>query len=480
MGTYKIPYQDLSISIPDENQIFKLPGGAYGEIGIRIGNQIFTTSYMGLGTGTDKGTILATGEKAYRDLGIDYNSLPTYNYGDLMSLQGYFVPGGNLTANMLKQYIGKPTGISENITQNISPDNPQGIIVTNQAGQVISKSPSTAESLASAGATPEQIAQIQAGNVSGALASTPFPPMTGGTANPPAPIQAPTQAPTQNPIQAVQAGTANAETANAGVTTAGAPAGTTSTTTPPKTLEDYMAMLQAPEGATEKQYKEILGQYQGLLPSLAKKGSEQLAAEQAAKIPQMQADLAEINGEILTAVAEYEALKIDIEGKPITMASIIGSQAQIEKKKVSDIMLLQARAMGLQGQLTSAQNTVNRAIDLKYSVIETTLQIYESQLNALTPLLNKEENLIAQVQQLMIEDKRQEVADAKAAEVDIQKVMLLAAQSGVPNNILSQISESSTYEQAMQLAAPYIGGTQLPLSQPNTGDARTKTRFTML
>jgi hypothetical protein len=103
-----------------------------------------------------------------------------------------------------------------------------------------------------------------------------------------------------------------------------------------------------------------------------------------------------------------------------------------------------------------AQETANRAVDVKYSTIELQLNVYQSQLNAILPLLSKEEKTTAIAQQAMLDDQRQKIADQKEAEKNVQSIMLAAAQAGVPNDILNKISATTTFNEALQLAAPFL------------------------
>ena len=48
MATYKIPYQDLSFAVPDENELF-FTSGDRGQIHTRIGNKIYSVGIQNLG-----------------------------------------------------------------------------------------------------------------------------------------------------------------------------------------------------------------------------------------------------------------------------------------------------------------------------------------------------------------------------------------------------------------------------------------------
>lgn len=181
-------------------------------------------------------------------------------------------------------------------------------------------------------------------------------------------------------------------------------------------ISDLIQQLTPAQTDAEKKQQDLLDQMASLAGQEANKAADQLTAEQSANLPQLRQQFAEINGQIMTKSAEYDALVKAQEGKPITMNSIIGSERAILNAKASDIGMLTARAQALQGQVETAQNTVNRSIDLKYSSIDARLNMYQAQLNALQPTLTKEEKIRAQAQQVLLDERKQVLADQKATE----------------------------------------------------------------
>jgi len=223
-------------------------------------------------------------------------------------------------------------------------------------------------------------------------------------------------------------------------------------------LAEIIKSLTPPETETEKKQQTLLDQMASLVGENAKRAADQLTSEQSAGLPQLRQQFADINAQILSKSAEYDALAKSQEGKPITMNSIIGAERAILNAKASDIGLLQARAQGLQGQIETAQNTVNRAIDLKYSTIEAQLGVYQAQLNALQPTLNKEEKIAAQAQQLLLDQRKEAIAAQKAEETKVQNLVLEAIGAGVTDqNILSKISSAKSFNEAIKVAGPILG-----------------------
>lgn len=242
-------------------------------------------------------------------------------------------------------------------------------------------------------------------------------------------------------------------------------------------IAEIMKQMTPPETETDKKQQGLLDQMASLVGEQANKAADQLTAEQSAGIPQLKEQFAKINAQILSQIAEYKELEnqynatlIENRGKPITMNSIIGNEAQINyakqqalNQRASSAGLLQAQAQGLQGQIEVAQQTANRAIDLRYSSLEAKLNVYQAQLNALQPTLNKEEKLQAMAQQTLIDQQKQALADAKSKEKEQNGVILDLISKYPDANISfsdsltsaqSKLKSSKIYQQATRL----VGG----------------------
>lgn len=230
-------------------------------------------------------------------------------------------------------------------------------------------------------------------------------------------------------------------------------------------IASLVEQLTPPETNAGKQQQTILDQIAGLTSEQGNMSTDQLAAEEQAGIPQLRTQLASINGDIQTKLAEYKVLETENQNKPITMNSIIGNERAILNAKASDIGLLQARANALSGNIEAAQQNVDRAIGLKYQTIEARLNTYQAQLNALMPTLNKEEKIQALAQQTLLDKQKQELADKKQSEKEQTSYLIDLmtkypdAKIGLSDSIASaqsKVSGSKIYQD--QVRAPVGSG----------------------
>lgn len=223
-------------------------------------------------------------------------------------------------------------------------------------------------------------------------------------------------------------------------------------------LEQIIKQFTPVQTETEKKQQGLLDQMASLVGEQGNIGTDTLAAEQQAGLPELRTQLASINGELQTKLAEYRVLEAENQNKPITMNSIIGNERAILNAKAADIGLIQARAQAVSGNIDAAQQNVDRAIGLKYQTIESRLNTYQAQLNALLPTLNKEEKQQAFAQQVLLDKQKQEIADKKESEKAIQGALMdYFKAGGIDTRIANAISSAKSVAEAQSLAGIQIG-----------------------
>lgn len=202
------------------------------------------------------------------------------------------------------------------------------------------------------------------------------------------------------------------------------------------------ANMSAEEAKIAKQYNELEGEVSKLLGNSVGQGQDQLDAEKAAGVPGLEKELANLNAQIKVGLAEYQiekdkydALSLENRNKPVTMNSIIGSEAAIDfarqqalNRKASDIGLLQAQASGVAGNLELAQNTANKAVELKYADIKTMLDVKMQQLSILGDKLSREEKKTADFLNRQYSLQKAEIDAQEADEKQLNSFTLNAMQ----------------------------------------------------
>ena len=128
-ATYTIPYQNLSIKIPADGEVFK-----WGDMVMkRVGNGI-----VQLGSQYENPKI--------QDI---YNKVPEYPEANVLwTKAGFQLNQQPLGANSINQFQPGPASSGEVITQSINPTNPQGSVITSNQTGVLKTSPSLQEQTA--------------------------------------------------------------------------------------------------------------------------------------------------------------------------------------------------------------------------------------------------------------------------------------------------------------------------------------------
>ena len=216
------------------------------------------------------------------------------------------------------------------------------------------------------------------------------------------------------------------------------------------TLDQFIKDLtpQAPSENKQRQTQilnrvdELLGQTQGRQEDINQ-------AENEAGVTELRNNLNNLKNELSLRLASFQKEFVEIEGKPISMSSIIGQQAQAKAQAQADIMFLEARISAMQNNVTFAEETVDRAINAKYAPIFEELEIKQAQLQSIQPFLDDEEKTLSIAREQLLNEQARQIGLAYENDKAIQSITLQAIQNGiVDQNVISRIQKSSTPEAA--------------------------------
>lgn len=205
-----------------------------------------------------------------------------------------------------------------------------------------------------------------------------------------------------------------------------------------KGIDAYLKELTPPETEASKTQSDLMTQINSLLPQTANKATDQLATEKQLGIPQLKKQLADLNSQILSRTAQYEKQFAQAETQAVPNSFIIGTQAAVRRAQAADIGLLQARALGLQGQVEMAQSTADRAIDLKYDSLQDTINVKMQQLELIQPILDKEERRFAEALNRKYTEEREKLAEEKEK---AKQNIALALEAGLSTKFVNRFGE---------------------------------------
>lgn len=206
-----------------------------------------------------------------------------------------------------------------------------------------------------------------------------------------------------------------------------------------KGLDSYIQELTPKETSLDKQNKSLSDSLHSLYGLDTGKAKATLEEEGKAGLPDLKKRYADLNSQILTKTAEYEKMFSSLDTQSgVTTAVATAQQNGLRRSQAADIGLLQARALGLQGQMNAAQDAVERAINLKYQGIEEEITAKERQMKLIEPMLTREQQKVANAQQLKLQDERERIVEEKSkAKINLT----LAIESGVKTRFANKNGE---------------------------------------
>lgn len=245
-------------------------------------------------------------------------------------------------------------------------------------------------------------------------------------------------------VEPINLGTSTPSTASAdAVASSGAQSSTD--------LQNYITSLTPPVTKEQSEADALTARISELLPQTQGQGQALAEAEKTFGVDTLKTQLGQINTAINTGLAEYNALKTNYatainalssdaspyrgqgRGIPLdlvrgqeakTRATLQFEQANTLNEKAANIGLLQAQALGVQGQITAAEEAAKKAVDLKYSAIEEELNVKQAQLKLLEPILDKQEKTLALALERQYKDQERKIADKKAETLAVYELMV--------------------------------------------------------
>lgn len=193
----------------------------------------------------------------------------------------------------------------------------------------------------------------------------------------------------------------------------------------------------------------------GYLDKLAGKGQAQIEAETEAGIPKLTQELTDITNQIeakqLAARRQIEALE-KIPG--ITTEGLRGRAALIEKESARELADLSIIQNARNRNLTTAQDLVNRKIELEYGDLKDRIEaekfFYQENKDDLT---KAEQNLL---NERIRQDERQ-YNEGVALEEAKQKLIIQASSNqDVPLSVLQQAQKAKTQDEVARILSPYM------------------------
>lgn len=210
---------------------------------------------------------------------------------------------------------------------------------------------------------------------------------------------------------------------------------------------DKFLALNASTPETTK-LEDLITGITGDLGGLTGRGAAQTQAETQTGVTQFNKELADVNAEILRKTAEYDKLNKDLEvgvrgsgNTDIRASMLFGQQAAVNRQAASEIGLLQAKQLGLQGKVEAAQKAADRAVDLMYQDREAVVNTKLKQLELIQPLLTTAEKKRSDALNYALKQEETKLVEEKQNKKDIEKMLIDAQSYQAPASVISKAQE---------------------------------------
>ena len=217
------------------------------------------------------------------------------------------------------------------------------------------------------------------------------------------------------------------------------------------------------QGTQENLISKILENQLGLQGEAQAQADANLQAGVNTKI----AELNDLNSKILQKQAEVQQDDITLVSQmraeetrdtllpfaQMGQAKLAGDAQIVRALKNAEIGVLNAQAIGKQGDVQLARDTAKQAVELKFAPYKERIALYQSQLEAIAPLLSREEKAQAREQ-----DIKTKLALSKIDKLETfqSKALENAISNNAPQSVISKILNANSIEGITSVGGNYL------------------------
>lgn len=181
-----------------------------------------------------------------------------------------------------------------------------------------------------------------------------------------------------------------------------------------------------------------------MMNELAGKPKDEARLEKQTGLPQISSELRDLQAKQTMQTAQYMSQIQDIQNKPIAMEFIAGQQGETNRRAGIDAMITSALIQGKQGQLQTAQDTIDRALKLKYDPIIQRIDLQKQILDMNYQNLNRADRQLADSRNALLDLQK----DQTNYDRDLRKTLVGDISTGIANG---SIDSNSGYSQIQKI-----------------------------
>ena len=167
--------------------------------------------------------------------------------------------------------------------------------------------------------------------------------------------------------------------------------------------------------------------------SQKKRKSEEARLQEQAGLPELFAEQGLIESNYDTSEAARNSRLLNETGGKTTISKTALSNRQSEIQRQYGLQVADNRINELvvAGKINSANILIERKLDLKYGDLEAEIDLYKSQLEAITPFMNKEQAQLAEKRQFLLTQATNEIQSARESEKQLELTKATALKNAM-------------------------------------------------
>jgi hypothetical protein len=185
----------------------------------------------------------------------------------------------------------------------------------------------------------------------------------------------------------------------------------------------------------------------------AKRARDQFSLMEEAELPELEAELFGIQDNFNIQEAARNSRLVNETGKVggLTKSQINDRTSEIQRQYGLQTADNRINELVVAGKINAATNLIDSKLDLKYGDLETEINLYKSQLDAIAPFVDREQQKVLEQRQLLLSNAQATIDGARASEKELGLAKAQAiknardrgASQGEINTIMDASSMSS-------------------------------------
>jgi len=213
-----------------------------------------------------------------------------------------------------------------------------------------------------------------------------------------------------------------------------------------------MKLLNAADTTTSGKFsqagEDVLSKLLGAQVNQSQRKKESARLQEQAGLPDLYAEQALIESNYDNSEAARNSRLVNEVGKAsgVSANALNARQSEIQRQYGLQVADNRINELVVAGKINSANILIDKKLDLKYGDLEAEIDLYKSQLDAITPFMNKEQAQLAEKRQFLLTQATNEIQSARDSEKQLELTKATALKNaydrGASPSQIAQIQDA--------------------------------------